>query len=414
VLYGQQGIKRLPSGRENARKRDVSGLRILLAHSFYRIPGGEDHYVRRQVELLSREHSVELVAERNEQLSPTGATAVRMLYSRGKKQEVAETIARFDPDVLHVHNVYPSLGPAVHLAAATAHVPLVMTVHNYRMRCPNGLMFTEGSACRRCQRGIYVNAVAHRCFASAKQSMAYASVLWVHRFLARLDDKVSLFITPSNFVRNEVVSWGIPPNRVVAIPNFVEPRPDADPRPGRFGVFLGRLSAEKGVDVLLDALRIAGDPPFRVVGDGPLAGVLRSKAETTGLKNTEFLGWLPHDRVNDVLREARFLALPSVWDENCPLAALEALALGRPLLVTSQGGLPELVRQGTGLVCPPGDPHAMAEGIGRLMGDDVFCAEAGARGLEISLHDFGPKAHLARLEAAYGTCIKHASTTTRK
>jgi len=242
-----------------------------------------------------------------------------------------------------------------------------------------------------------------------KQTAAYAGVLWLHRFAVRLEDKVSLFVCPSNFVKDQLRGWGIPASRVAAIPNFVPPQPDANPRPGRFGVFVGRLSSEKGLDVLLHTLRIARDPPFRIVGDGPLSAVLRRRAATLGLKKTQFLGRIPRDQVDEVLRDARFLALPSLLDENCPMAGLEAMALGRPLLVTSLGGLPELVREGTGLVCRPGDPGDMAKGIERLMEDDTLCLEAGIRGLSVSRQEFGPEIHLARLEAAYGLCIEQAA-----
>ena len=120
-----------------------------------------------------------------------------------------------------------------------------------------------------------------------------------------------------------------------------------------------------------------------------------------GLENIQFMGRQPPGRVDDILRDARFLVLPSLSDENCPLAGLEAMALGRPLLVTARGGLPELVREGSGLVCRPDDPDDLAASIVRLMRDDEFCAEAGTRGLALSREEFGPETHLSRLIAAY-------------
>jgi glycosyltransferase involved in cell wall biosynthesis len=398
------------SDASSHKRREARPLRILLAHSFYRIKGGEDYYFRQQAELLSRNHSIELLTLRNDQLLEGFGTAARMLYSRGTVREVSRVIERFRPDVIHAHNVYPSLGPAVHLAAEQARVPLVITIHNYRMRCPNGVMFTEGEPCQRCYRGNHLNALVHECFPSRKQSLAYASTLWLHRFVARLERKVALYVCPSDFVRGRVLDWGIPPDRVIGIPNFVSRRTDANARPGHFGLFVGRLSAEKGVNVLLAALRTAKDPPFRVIGDGPLAATLRGHAATIGLKNTEFMGRLPRDQVDQMLGDARFLALPSLWDENAPLAGLEALASGRPLLVTSRGGLPELVREGNGLTCHPGDPRGMAKGIEKLMDDDEFCIEAGTRSLRLSRKEFAPEKHLARLEAAYRTCIERPPT----
>jgi glycosyltransferase involved in cell wall biosynthesis len=380
-------------------------VRVLLAHSFYRTSGGEDRYVQQEAELLSKGHSVELLVGRNDRLSETPATAVQMVYSRKRRREAADTLARFDPDIVHVHNVYPSLGSAVHLAAVEARVPLVMTVHNFRMRCPNGLMFTEGSLCRRCQRGNYLQAIAHRCFPSRRQSFAYAGALWIHRFAVRLQDKVSLFVCPSDFVRKELVTWGVPAERTVTIPNFCYPQSNADPQPGSFGVFVGRLSSEKGVHVLLEALRIAKDPPFRVVGDGPMESALRNQAVGLGLTNTKFLGRLPSNQVGEVLRGSRFLVMPSLWNETGGLAALEAMAVARPVLVSSLGGLPELVREGTGLQCRPGDAVDLAKQIQRLMDDSDFCRAAGVRGLKVSRHEFGPEMHLARLETAFRTVL---------
>ena len=184
-------------------------MRILYAHCFYRIPGGEDRHVRDQVDLVSRAHDVELISEANVDLSESPATAVRMLYSRSKKRSTwAQIIDRFAPDVVHVHNTYPSLGPAVLLAAHERRIPVVMTVHNFRLRCPNGFMFTEGAMCRRCESGIYINAIVHRCFPTKKQAGAYAAVLWAHRFVMRLEQRIARFIVPSEFMRQRLLASG--------------------------------------------------------------------------------------------------------------------------------------------------------------------------------------------------------------
>ena len=165
-----------PPKRSRARTPLRSGavVKILLAHSFYRVPGGEDGFVRQQAELLSHDHMVELFYKRNDELSASITTATKMLSSGNREREVARVLGRFRPNIVHVHNVYPALGTAMHFASAKARIPLVMTVHNYRMRCPNGLMFTEGSVCHRCQGGNYLNALTHRCFPSKQQSAAYA------------------------------------------------------------------------------------------------------------------------------------------------------------------------------------------------------------------------------------------------
>ncbi|MFN2490072.1 MAG: glycosyltransferase [Actinomycetota bacterium] len=375
-------------------------MRVLVAHSFYRLPGGEDSYVSQQVPLLRRRHTAELLSRNNEELAGGVTTARRMVGSRAEQRRVEEALRSFRPDVVHLHNAYPSLGPAVHHAAGRAGVPLVMTVHNFRLRCPNGYMFTEGAPCRRCEGGVYTHAALHRCFPSRTQAATYAAALWLHRFVLRLEDKVALFLTPSVFVRGRLLEWGIAPERVEVVRNFTALHQDASP-PGAYGLYLGRLSGEKGVDVLVRALHQAGDPPFRIAGEGPLRGALGHLAQELGLRRTEFLGHVAAAEVPALLRGARFLALSSVWDENAPIAALEAMAAARPLLVTNTGGLPELVAGGEGVMCEPGDVDGLADGLRRLFDDDELCGRAAGRAHARARAEFSPEHHLERLEAAY-------------
>ena len=379
-------------------------LSVMVAHSFYRQPGGEDRYVNQQVRLLDRHHRVELLARRNTDLSGGLATAMRMTFSHAEQGQVEQAITRFHPDIIHLHNAYPSLGPAVHLAAHRLEVPLVMTVHNYRLRCPNGYMFTEGAPCRRCERGVYAHAVLHRCFPHRTQSLGYASALWLHRFVLRLHEKVELFITPSEFVRARLLEWGIEKGRVSVVRNFTELEPGSA-EPGHYGIYLGRLSGEKGVDVLLRALAHAGNPPFMIVGDGPSRQDLEGLASELGLTRTRFTGYVASQEVRNLLRSARLLAFPSMWHENAPIAALEAMSAGRPLVVTRMGGLSELVLGGEGFVCAPGDAAGMAAHIEALFSDDALCRTVGERALARARKEFSPEHHLERLERAYQNAI---------
>lgn len=375
-------------------------MRVLVAHSFYRLPGGEDRYVSQQVPLLERRHEVRLLARRNTELRTGLSTATRMAFSRATVRDVEEALADFSPDVVHLHNAYPSLGPAVHLAAERRGIPLVMTVHNFRLRCPNGYMFTEGAPCRRCESGVYAHAVLHRCFASRAQSASYATALWLHRFVLRLQDRVSAFITPSGFVAGRLLEWGVAPARVEVVRNFTE-LTGPPPHLGSYLMYLGRLSGEKGVDVLLRAARAAGDPPLRIVGDGPVRAALSRLARDLGLARTEFVGQVEADEVPALLRGARAVVLPSVWDENAPIAALEAMALGRPLVVARVGGLPELISSGEGFGCEPGDVDGLAATLRTVVEDDEACGRAGRRAQARAAAEFSPGHHLDRLEGVY-------------
>jgi glycosyltransferase involved in cell wall biosynthesis len=379
-------------------------VRILVAHSYYRVPGGEDRYVDQLVGLLGSRHDVRLVKRANMDLSYGPGTAARMIYSPGERASLDRTIDAFRPDVIHLHNPYPSLGPSVHLAAASHGIPLVATAHNFRLRCPNGLMYTEGAPCRRCEAGAYGNAITHHCFPSRFQAAAYASALWLHRFGLRLEHLVDVHIAPSRFMRRRLEDWGIAPDRIALVRNFT----DLDtglPDPGIDGMYLGRLSDEKGLDVLLQALRVAGDPPFRIVGSGPAAQALAVYARSIGIRNTSFLGRLDRNAVVRELASARFVAFPSTWDENAPLAALEAMAAGRPLLVTRTGGLEELIEGGTGLACDAGDVAGMATAITTLMADDELCVRMGQRATQVVQAEHRPDRHLDRLEEIYRSLV---------
>ncbi|MDQ3217770.1 MAG: glycosyltransferase, partial [Actinomycetota bacterium] len=313
---------------------------------------------------------------------------------------VEDTIARFKPDVIHLHNSYPSLGPAVQLAAQRRHVPLVMTVHNFRLRCPNGYMFTEGKPCYRCEGGLYHNALLHNCFPSRGQAATYAAALWLHRFVIRVQNKVTLFLTPSRYVSERVLSWGFDAERVKVVRNFTDIPPHAG-RPGSYGMYVGRLSSEKGLDVMLRALARAGDPPFRIVGDGTVRPALEALTRALGLANTVFVGRVAPARVGELLEDARYAAMPSLWDEVAGIAALEAMAVGRPLLVTEKGGLPELIENGEGLLARAGDVEDTAAKVKVLMEDDARWHEMSQRALARARAEFTPEAHAIELESAY-------------
>ena len=376
-------------------------MRIALAHSFYRLSGGEDSYVRRLHALLAAEHEVLLVAESNASLDPDLRTAARMLHSPSRRRSLAGDLRRFSPDVVHVHNPYPALGPAVHQAAEDAAVPLVMTVHNLRLRCPNGVMFTEGEVCRRCERGQYANAVAHRCFPSRRQAAAYAAALWTHRFIFRLERRIARFIAPSEFMRRRLGEWGIPAEVTSLVRPGIAPRGAGEP--GGYGLYLGRLSVEKGLDVLVDALAAAGDPPFVIAGEGPMEPLLKARTERHGLRRLEFRGWLSEPERDRVLAGCSFLVMPSRCEENAPMAVLEALSQAKAVVVAAIGGLPELAADGRGLTFAAGDADALADVLRRLQEDSGLADRLGAAGQRFASTELSQEGHLERLEAAYDT-----------
>lgn len=373
-------------------------MRILVVHAFYRTPGGEDRYVEQLVELLGRGHDVELLSTNNDDLADVEA-ARKMLFPGSTARTIETAVERFRPDVMHVHNTYPSLGAAPHIVARRKLIPLVMTVHNHRLRCPNGYGFTEGESCRRCISGNHVHALLHPCFPSRKQAVGYATALWLDRFVRRVERSVDLFIAPSEYMAEQLRGWGVR-SRIQVIRNFSEERPLSNATGDR-GYFAGRLSSEKGLDVLLTALKTAGDPGFDVLGDGPLRYDLEEIARTLDLTNVRFHGRVDRDELARVIGEARYSVMPSLSDENAPLAVFESLSAGVPTIVTDRGGLPELGQT----VVPAHDALALAEAIDRLRTDDDLHSSMAAAGRRFAAENLGPRIHLGLLESAYDSVM---------
>lgn len=387
-------------------------MRVLVGHSPYRQPGGEDRYVDLLVELLSAEHDVARFERRNDDLGSSPRTAGRMLGSPRLVREARDALAAFAPDVVHVHNLYPGIGPALHLAARRAGVPLVMTVHNYRLRCPNGLMYTEDGLCHRCVSGNRGHALLHDCFPTTAQAVAYATVLSAHQWLLPLERMVDAFVAPSEFVADRLRDWGIDASRVHVVPHPMATVPGANTVPGTHGLFLGRMREEKGPDIALAALEQAGDQPFVFAGSGPMQDELQARAHRANLRQVRFVGWQPPDEVQRLIADARYVVMPSRFEEPAGLVALEAMAAGRPVVVSDRGALPELAETGAALVTPADDVPALATTMARLIEDEDLAARMGTAGLTTVAGRHAPDVHARALAEVYGSAAGRGAVST--
>jgi len=202
-------------------------------------------------------------------------------------------------------------------------------------------------------------------------------------------------------MRDRLLSWGIPARRIRTIRNFVTSIPPRASPSGEYGMFVGRLAREKGIDTLLEGLALAGDPPFRIVGEGPIASELKASSVRLHLKNVVFTGRLAARAVADLLARSRYLVMPSVCEENAPMAVLESMAAGCPILVSRRGGLTELVQGGSGLTFEPGDPQSLAEMIHVLARESDTCKELGIRGRLFAQEHLSAEGHREQLEQLY-------------
>lgn len=347
--------------------RDQAIDRILQVHTRYREAGGEDAVVEAERRLLeSAGASVKQVifdnAELRESRSPPGDArlAASAIWSGGAKRRVSDAIREHRPQVVHVHNTFAAASPSVYGAAAAERVPVVQTLHNYRLVCPVATCFRDGRVCTDCVgRSIAWPAVLHACVRGSRgQSAVATTTLAVHRALGTYRRRIGAYIALTSFQRALMVEGGLPAARIHVVPNFLEPDPGVSAEPRSGILYVGRLAKEKGVEQMA---RAATREPglLRVAGDGPLAGVVERSAAAGDLRH---LGRLDAASVLAQVRSASALVLPSIWFEGFPMVVLEAFASGTPVIASRIGSLAEVIEEGeTGLFVEPDDPGSLAE-----------------------------------------------------
>jgi glycosyltransferase involved in cell wall biosynthesis len=319
------------------------------------------------------------------------------IWNVGAARALDALLADVRVDVAHLHHVHRHLTPSVLGPLRRRGVRVVWTVHDYELVCPNAALWTEDAPCERCLGHRYHEAVRHRCKRESRaQSAAVALEKAVHA-AAGVWGRVDRFVCPSRFAADRLVRFGIDPARVTHLPNPVEDTPAREEAGGPV-VFAGRLSPEKGVDVLIAAARRLPDRPFRVVGGGPELERLRRGAPA----NVTFVGGLDRAGVARELLAAGVVAVPSRWQENDPYAVLEAQAAGRPVVASAVGGIPEQIAHDVdGLLVPPGNPVALADAIGRLLEAPATAARIGANAHARVRQTRDTLRYVARLERIY-------------
>ncbi|MEH3055061.1 MAG: glycosyltransferase [Patulibacter minatonensis] len=342
-------------------------------------------------------------------------SALTSVYSPVARRSFSRLLAAHEPELVHFHNVYHQLTLSVVDAARAAGVPTVMTLHDFKIGCPSYSLFRDGAVCHDCVGGSAFGVVKHRCIkgSTAASALAYAEaqLARTRRTYAQIDH----VIAPSGFVAEIATEAGFPEHRITVIPNalseteLAQAPAQASLRPEPVLVVAGRLDEVKGIAWLAE-LFAASDLPgqLRIIGDGPhdehVARIAAASDRVTAL------GRLPRDEVAAELRSARVAAIPSIWEENCPMALLEARAAGTAVVCSDAGGLPSLVTHGTdGLLAAPGDAMAWTAALRELLTDAGRAQSLAGAGLERLRRHHGPDAHYDALMAAYAQAASHAA-----
>lgn len=384
-------------------------MRVLVLHSRY-LSGpvsGENRVVDDEVRLLREAgHDVGLLSPEPavEERADRVRTAASAIASRRAARLVRDTVRERAIELVHVHNVFPTLSPAVLRAGHGAGAAVVMTLHNFRLMCLPATFLRDGRICEDCLGGTTLPGVRHGCYRGSRGASAIlAASLELHR-ATRSYDAVSRFLAVGEFVKAKHVEAGIDPSRILVKPNFV-PAQERRSGPGDRFLFMGRLAHEKGLDTVLRAWEhTPAGAGLDVVGSGPDERVLRDSTPSDA--RIRFLGQVAPDRVPDLLARARALLVPSRWYEAAPRTIVEAYASGVPVIASDIGALPDSVEPGvSGLLVPSERPDAWAEAVGSLLDDETSLRLGdGAHGRW--RERYSPEVGLAELESCYRAAVE--------
>jgi glycosyltransferase involved in cell wall biosynthesis len=390
-------------------------VRILLVHNLYGhgAQGGEDGVLRREAALLeSRGHTVRVFTCLNAEATAAPALT-KLLYfldaawSPSGADRIRREIDLFRPDVMHVHNFWLVLSPSIFEAARQAGVATVMTLHNYRLACVGGTLMCGGQPCEDCLGRPSLRGVWRRCY---RHSAASSLAVW--RMLREAERRgvwqrdVDRFIALTEFGRAKFVAAGLPADRIIVKPNFLDdPMAGLDPEaPGHGALFIGRLAEEKGVRTLLEAWQPMAYP-LTILGDGPLAEEGRAAATP----HVRLAGHVAGDAKFEHLARARLLVVPSEWYEGLPTVILEAMAMGRPVVASRRGAMAESIDDGrTGLLFEPGNAADLRAKVERLAGDATLAAALGREARRRFLERYTAEANYPQLINIYKAALGQA------
>ncbi len=402
-------------------------MRILVANKFWYPVGGVEAYI---TELMTRlpdrgytiipfgmhhpsnqttgyeQYFVDNVDYnvRRKSLGADLSDAVRLIYSAPARRKISNLLNDTRPDIAHMHNIYHQLSPSILPEIKRRGIPVVMTLHDLKLVCPNYKMMTRGQPCSRCLGGNFLHAIRYRCVKSSLLSSTLCALeAFIHRWSRIYVSNVDRFVVPSQFYRSLMLSAGIPESRVVCLPNFVcVDRYEPEFRSSDYAVYVGRLATEKGLMTLLDAIARIDSKRLLIVGDGPLRARLESQVSERQLEHVSVLGPKYGAELRRLVSGARFAVLPSEWYENCPMSVLESFSLGTPVLGADIGGIPELIDDGAnGWLFEAGNPDSLAEQLDRLFASDDEVLEAGRKARVTAETTFDAPGHIDRLIRIY-------------
>jgi glycosyltransferase involved in cell wall biosynthesis len=395
-------------------------LKIITVHNRYVQAGGEDQVFESEARLL-REYGHEVTQIEEQTVYPDGlvkklGVAMDCIWSRRWYEKFREKLKDLRPDVVHVHNFFPLISPSIYYACRREGVPVVQTLHNYRLLCSNAEFYREGKVCEECLHHGLLRGVKYGCYQGSKLgTAALGSMVGVHRRMHTWSTKVDCYIALTEFARQKMIEGGLPANRIRVKPNFVLPDPgskwseplSSEPQEGSYALFVGRLVQAKGVLSLLKAWENIPHIPLKIAGDGACRERLESTLKDGKTPSAKYVGRLSRPETLKAMKKARFLVFPSEWYEGFPVTIAEAFACGIPVICSRLGSMQEIVADGeTGLHFEAGNTNDLAEKVQWAWQHPEVMNEMGHRSRQEFERKYTAARNIEMLEAVYGSAIR--------
>lgn len=400
-------------------------MRILLVNKYNYLRSGTERYLFNLKNLLeSQGHSVELFASQHPKNQPATYAPYfiphldfhhlslveklrglgQVIWNKQAARQIAQVLDLFQPDLVHLQNIYHHISPAILPAIKKRDIPIVQTLHDYKLICPNYLLYTKQAPCTRCQNGRYFQAVQHRCLHNSYSwSLVAAAEMTLHKAGNVYESYIDQFIAPSLFAKQMAESFGVASSQLCHIPYpLFATEHDQAKAAGSDVAYIGRLVKEKGLVTLIQAMAHLPDVPLKIVGEGDLRPELEALVSSLGLSNVQFTGYLAGAALEDAYAQARFTVLPSEWYEVFGQSILESFAAGKAVVAAEMGGITELVDDGLdGLLFPAGNVNALVRAIQTLWQNPQRSRIMGLNGRQKIQQRYTPEMHYEQLISLY-------------
>lgn len=333
-------------------------MKILQIHNYYQYSGGEDVVLKNEHKLLtSNNHTVIQYLKNNSEITEysffqKGKHLLQSSFSRIVYNEVINLLKKEKPDICHVHNTLALITPSVYYACRDCDVPVIQTLHNYRLLCTNALLFRNDKICEECINSNLYHSIKYGCYRNSRiQSFVLAHIIEQHKKRGTWENLIDAYIVLSQFAKNKFIEGGLPEKKFFIKPNFIKSDPGVNHKSYNYLLFVGRIDIAKGIEILIKAYdQLKNKPSLLIAGDGPL------KSKVTSIKDISYIGFLGHDQLINKLKDCYILVFPSMWYEGMPMAIVEAFACGKPVIASRLGTMAEMIEDGkTGLLFNPGD-----------------------------------------------------------